>query len=479
MDKTSIIILAVVMSVALAATTTQAPAAENGFSKMVGSFNSSIKSGFSKVAKTISPKPPQTNTSDATSLYVKANPSPKLYVAAAKMHVSNGNLQDAEDMYKKALKISPKYADALTGYAQLKDKMGSYGEAVALYEKAAKAHPQDATVFNGMGLCHATHGNFERALSALQRAVDLQPRELKYRNNIAMVLVEMGRYDAAFAHFKTQYDDSVAHYNLGYLIQKRGDKPRAIRHFAAAIEKNPNLSEARVWYDHLAGPQTPGPQTPVQQRRAGQQPVQQQRQVVDGPALAARQPQHPANTMRSTASRPRAWLPRQQAQSPQSQSPQRPLPQRPLMVRSPSKAQRQATARREATAQQQLNALGPATAPAAPGKTDQRYMAFRPRSGSTARTANQSPTHRLPPIEQSFGSTPPVARQFAAPLAPTPQISVRAANQFQRPTRPSPTPQFDRTAPLPGLAAPMAPPASGTTRAPMIYPLPPVDNYRN
>ncbi len=155
MDKTSIIILAVVMSVALAATTTQAPAAENGFSKMVGSFNSSIKSGFSKVAKTISPKPPQTNTSDATSLYVKANPSPKLYVAAAKMHVSNGNLQDAEDMYKRALKISPKYADALTGYAQLKDKMGSYGEAVALYEKAAKAHPQDATVFNGMGLCHA------------------------------------------------------------------------------------------------------------------------------------------------------------------------------------------------------------------------------------------------------------------------------------------------------------------------------------
>ena len=489
MDKTSIIILAVVMSVALAATTTQAPAAENGFSKMVGSFNSSIKSGFSKVAKTISPKPPQRNTSDATSLYVKANPSAKLYVAAARMHVSNGNLQDAEDMYNRALKISPKYAVAMTGYAQLKDKMGSYGEAVAMYEKAAKAHPRDATVFNGTGLCHATHGNFERALTALERAVELQPRELKYRNNIAMVLVEMGRYDDAFAHFKTQYDDAVAHYNLAYLIQKRGDKPRAIEHFAAAIKKNPNLSEARVWYNHLAGAQTPDQQTPGPQKRAGQQPVQQQpRQVVDGPSLAARQPRHPTGSMRSPVSRPRAWLPRQQ-----TPPPQRPLPQRQSTAWRQSTAQRQSTAwrqsmaRREATAQEQINALGSATAPAAPGramsaapgKTDQRYMAFRPRPGNTARTANQSPTHRLPPIEQSFESTPPMARQFTSPLAPAPQVPIRAANQFQRPTRPSHPPQLDRAAPLPGPAVPMMPPASGTTRAPMVYPLPPVDHYRN
>ena len=40
----------------------------------------------------------------------------------------------------------------------------------------------------------------------MERAVKLEPREMKYRNNIAMMLVEMGRYDDAFVHFKTQYD---------------------------------------------------------------------------------------------------------------------------------------------------------------------------------------------------------------------------------------------------------------------------------
>ncbi len=522
MYKALNIISSVIISMALVATTRQAPAAENGFSKMVGSFNASIKSGFSKISGAISPKSPQTNFSDAISLHTKARPSAKLYVTVAKTYVSNGNLQDAEDMYKRALKISPKYANALTGYAQLKDKMGSYGEAVAMYEKAAKAHPQDATVFNGMGLCHATHGNFERALAALQRAVKLQPRELKYRNNIAMVLVEMGRYDAAFAHFKTQYDDSVAHYNLAYLIQKRGDKPRAIEHFAAAIEKNPNLSEARVWHDHLAGTQTPDMQAPKQQAHNRQAPppqmsaapqsVQQQpRGVVEGRSLAAQQPRFRAESLEPPINRPRVWLPRQQAPPTQ-----RSLTQRPL------------AAQREATAKEQLNASGSATAalqtpPApgktespAPGKTESRSMAFRTKPGNTfpentARAPRQSSMDRLPPIEQLFQRTSPTARQLKAPpvplpaepaaerivgfgatppqeqaqaprptvpLAPTPQVPVRTAKQFKSPARPSHPWRYQRAAPLPGHSVPAAPPASGTTRAPMVYPLPPVDDYR-
>ncbi|MBN2292897.1 MAG: tetratricopeptide repeat protein, partial [Pirellulales bacterium] len=372
MNKSIAAILTAVMLIVLGVSTSQLQAEEkSGFSKMIGSFNSSIKSGFSKVTKTISPKPSPPAPSDAISLQVKAKPSAKLYVSAANMHAANGDLKEAEEMYKRALTVSSDSADALMGYAMLKDKMGSYKDAVAMYDKAVKTHPQNAAMFNGLGLCHATHGDLNRALSALEEAVKLEPRELKYRNNIAMVLVEMGRYDDAFEHFKTQYDSSVAHYNLAYLIQKRGDKSTALKHFAAAIESNPNFSEARTWYEHLVTAKNPGMQSPTRQM-----PVQQATTQQIG--------------VPQQANHSRVWLPRQQ-DTPQPY---------------------QSTAQREVTAQEQLNALGSASTPirtsatATPANVDPRSMAFRPRSsdmtvGRTTETARQSFPQRLPPIEQS------------------------------------------------------------------------------
>ena len=522
MDKAAKIILTAVISTAMVAATTQARAEANGFSKMIGSVNSSIKSGFSKVSESISPKPTKSKASDATSVWVKGKPSAKLYVTAAHTHISNDNLQDAEDMYKRALKISPEYADALTGYAQLKNQQGAYGEAAAMYEKAAKAHPEDATVFNGMGLCHATHGNFERALPALEPHVALQPREMKYRNNIAMVLVEMGRYDEAFAHFRTLYDNSVAHYNLAYLIQKRGDKPAALEHFAAALATNPDFSEAKVWYEHLAGTQTPVVQTPVVQapviqgpfpyKLAPQQHSQQRpRQVARDPSLVARQPDYHLGSMEPSIHHPRVWTPRQQAPPPQQQMTAQRIqipPQRDPMARNQSAAQR------ESMAKEQLRALSSATAPIRtpvepdrttsyvpsenePVTSDPRAMAFRPRPDgnvpanyvpeNTVPDARQQSFQRLPPIEQSFESAaPPTGQkpvhQLSAPpvpLPPKPAVDLNLgwpAMPSQEQT-PQPSVQLDGAAPLPGPIVPSAPPSNGTTRAPMVYPLPPVDGY--
>ena len=497
---------------------------ESGFSKMIGSVNSSIKSGFSKVSESISPKPTKSNFSDATSVWVKGKPSAKLYVTAAQTYIANGNLQDAEDMFKRALDIEEDYADALTGYAQLKDQQGSYGEAAAMYERAAKAHPENATVFNGMGLCHATHGNFERALPALERAVALAPREMKYRNNIAMVLVEMGRYDQAFAHFRTLYDDSVAHYNLAYLIQKRGDKPAALEHFAAALANNPDFSEARVWYEHLAGDQTPVVQAPVVKTPVIQSTVpykiatrqyaqQWPRQAAQDPSPAARQPDYNSGSMEPSINRSRVWTPRQQAPPTQQQM----MAQRvQITPQGNQMAREQSAAQREAMAKEQLMALSSATAPAQPWVapshaasappfendsvvTDPRTLAFRPRPAAnlpaknvpenTAPPARQQSFQRLPPIEQSFESdpattSPPPVHQLSAPPVPLPPksaVDLKLGWPAKSPQEQASQPamQLDGAAPLPGPITPSAPPASGTTRAPMVYPLPPVDGYWN
>lgn len=188
---------------------------------------------------------------DAVSLATKAKPSPDLYVAAARLSEQSGKTTEAEDLYQRALRVDSRHADALVGYARLKDRQGRKADAIRLYQRAAKAHPENASIFNDLGLCLAKQRKFDDSLAALGQAIDLDPKKWLYRNNMAMVLVETGKIDAAVAQLMTVQEEAVAHYNVAYILQKKGDSQAAARHFALALQKNPSLEEARVWLAKL------------------------------------------------------------------------------------------------------------------------------------------------------------------------------------------------------------------------------------
>jgi len=188
---------------------------------------------------------------DAVSLATKAKPSPNLYVAAARLSEQSGKTAEAEGLYEKALRLDSRHAGALVGYARLKDRQGQKAEATRLYQRAAKAHPKNASIFNDLGLCLAKQRKFDESLGALGQAINLDPKKWLYRNNMAMVLVETGKVDAAVSQLMAVQEEAVAHYNVAFILQKKGNSPAAAAHFAKALEKNPALAEARVWLAKL------------------------------------------------------------------------------------------------------------------------------------------------------------------------------------------------------------------------------------
>jgi hypothetical protein len=188
---------------------------------------------------------------DPVSLSTKAKPSPDLYVAAARLSEKAGKTAEAERHYQRALRIDSQHAGALVGYARLKDRQDQMEEATRLYQQAARAHPKSALILNDLGLCLARQRKFHESLAALERAIQLEPKKWLYRNNIAMVFIEMGKTDAALAQLKAVQEEAVAHYNVGYILQKKGDLQAAATHFAKAIEKDPSLTEARIWIAKL------------------------------------------------------------------------------------------------------------------------------------------------------------------------------------------------------------------------------------
>jgi tetratricopeptide (TPR) repeat protein len=219
------------------------------------SITSPFKQGFDKLGKALDPKSATRQApseDDAISLKGKGKPGPELYVAVARLYEQAGKMAEAEQQYQLALKERPNDLPAMLGYAHLKEFLGKPDEAIELYQRAAKAYPREASVHNNLGLCYARQQTrLDEAVAAMNRAVQLDPKNPLYRNNIATVLVDQGKLRDAFGHLRAVYDTAAAYYNMGYLLNKKGQPQAALQHFGLALKADPSMDAARRWVDYL------------------------------------------------------------------------------------------------------------------------------------------------------------------------------------------------------------------------------------
>lgn len=218
------------------------------------SWTSSIKRGFSKVGHALDPKPSSKkpgSEDDAISLNSKVKPGPELYVAIAHRYEEQDSLGDAERQYQLALDENKDFLPALLGCAQLKERLGQPDDAFKFYQTAAKVHPLESSVHNNIGLFYARQNHLDEAVVAMTRATQLSPKNPLYRNNIATVLVDQGKYRDAFNHLAQVYQPAVAYYNIGYLLNKKGQTQAALQHFQLALRADSSMAPAKRWVDYL------------------------------------------------------------------------------------------------------------------------------------------------------------------------------------------------------------------------------------
>ncbi len=197
---------------------------------------------------------PKVESDDPTSLSSKTGKvGPEVYVRSGQVYESQNKPVEAIGQYQKAISISPNNLEAMVSLARLHDRRGESTKAIEVYQKALKAHPKSALVHNDLGLCHARQKQYQRAMEALNKAIALQPSNPKYRNNLATVLVEQGRTDEAFQQLAAVNSDAVAHYNLAYLLDQKGQSGLAVQHLQQAIAKDQSLGPAHAMLAQLTG----------------------------------------------------------------------------------------------------------------------------------------------------------------------------------------------------------------------------------
>jgi tetratricopeptide (TPR) repeat protein len=215
--------------------------------------DSSVGRSVSKLFKTASAKKPKPAVNDPVSLARKVKkPDADFYVDAGDWCVKGNNIEGARENYHRALEMKRHHLGALLGLARLFDRQGQLERATEHYLEAVEHHPKEAIAFNDLGLCYARRQKYDEALAALNRAVELQPDRVLYRNNIATVLVVQGRIDEALAHLTDVHGAAVAHYNIGFLLNRRGQRAQALDQFALALKADPSMNAAQQWIDSLS-----------------------------------------------------------------------------------------------------------------------------------------------------------------------------------------------------------------------------------
>ena len=92
------------------------------------------------------------------------------------------------------------------------------------------------------------------------------------------MLVEAGKPQEAFKQLREVYDEPVSHYDLGFLLNKRGLKPAALQEFTIALRLRPGMTLAQQWVERLSrerdgsGPAAVGMFAPMGQTPPGVAP---------------------------------------------------------------------------------------------------------------------------------------------------------------------------------------------------------------
>ena len=221
------------------------------------SVSSGFKQGCDKLVHPFGPPKPPTVVpgpeDEAISLKSKGKPGPGTHVAIAQLYEQSNRMAEAEAEYQLALKDKEvhDYLPALLGYAHLQDQLGKSKEAIELYQRAVRVYPQQASVHNNLGLCYARQSRLDEAVAAMNLAIKLDPKNPLYRNNIAAVQVDQGRISEALVNLRAAHADASAYYNVGYLLNKKGQPQAAIQYFRLAVQADPSMEAARRWVVYL------------------------------------------------------------------------------------------------------------------------------------------------------------------------------------------------------------------------------------
>jgi predicted TPR repeat methyltransferase len=169
----------------------------------------------------------------------------------------NGELKDAETLYRRILDAAPDYADAVHFYGVMLHHRDRSDKAIAMIERSIALDPAPGR-YNNLGNALVERGRLDEAIDAYRRSIDLDSTNADAYNNLGSLQKAQGRLEESEAAYLKALELSPEHMNaltnLGNLRSDQGRHNDAVSLYWKAISLNPanDQSRYRLGYAYYA-----------------------------------------------------------------------------------------------------------------------------------------------------------------------------------------------------------------------------------
>jgi protein O-GlcNAc transferase len=171
-------------------------------------------------------------------------------ISAAIGHHRAGQVAEAAELYRQALRQDPRQPDALNFLGLAKHQLGDDAAALELIEQAIAINAAVPSYHNNRGAVLKSMGRLAPAAEAFRQVIRLKPDHAQAHFNLATVLQALGAHQEALQ----SYADSLRHApnapdtlnNLGNLRFELGESDAALAAYDRALAIAPNYLQAQI-----------------------------------------------------------------------------------------------------------------------------------------------------------------------------------------------------------------------------------------
>ena len=166
-----------------------------------------------------------------------------------------GDLDKAEEYYRKAMASNGVHADPYLGLATVAIQRGNIDDALVLYRKAASIEACDKSLA-GIGLVLMEKGEHDEAFGAFLKALEVNPQNMIATHCAVQEAHYLDRLEEILPHLENFMDlepgNRAVRISLVGCLVSLGRQKEAVVHLEELLKANPEDAEAKELFEALA-----------------------------------------------------------------------------------------------------------------------------------------------------------------------------------------------------------------------------------
>ena len=166
---------------------------------------------------------------------------------------TQGQLAEAEALFKELLVVLPDVAEIHQNLGYIHAQRKEWADAEASYTKALELSPGNATSMSALAAVYEANGQHDKAIALTQQAAAADPGNALAQFNRGVFLLNANQNAEAISAFEAALAVNPglveAHFHLGTLFLGQNNVPKALEHLEAYVAANPkneqNVSTAK------------------------------------------------------------------------------------------------------------------------------------------------------------------------------------------------------------------------------------------